>query len=434
MRRFTHLSTLLSLSLLFSAVGLFAQVQRFPIGQKSTPSSAEVSLELITRFQQYSSGGLVRGDHYDTDIYSPKSVNITASGKMYVQSLEGLKTVVYQVDSTGAIEKKTVIKHTFGSSDGHLFGGETTVFGYPYKQARANPNIFSGKPVESCLTHKGKYLWVTYYRRTFDPHAESPSAVAIIDTEADTIVRVMPTGPLPKMVAASPDGKWLAITHWGDNTVGILDISSASPAEWTYVKHLVVDRQLAMNFSGSVNRDSNCGYCLRGTVFTPDSDHLIVGRMGGGGLAVFAMDSLYYLGTVWGMEGNVRHLAIHGETLYLTANRSGKAQKASLEGVISAAENGERTFADWKTVYCQGTGARTGVVSPDGRYLFVAVNNHNKIAVVRTEDMVVVATVGADSYPVGMDISPDGTLLAVTSQGRSGGGGNSVMVYRVSYR
>ncbi|MBK8803076.1 MAG: hypothetical protein IPN71_13675 [Fibrobacteres bacterium] len=45
--------------------------------------------------------------------------------------------------------------------------------------------------------------------------------------------------------------------------------------------------------------------------------------------------------------------------------------------------------------------------------------------------MAVVATIQADSYPVGMDLSPDGKWLVVTAQGHTDGGGNSVMVYRV---
>jgi len=40
----------------------------------------------------------------------------------------------------------------------------------------------------------------------------------------------------------------------------------------------------------------------------------------------------------------------------------------------------------------------------------------------------------ADSYPVGMDISADGRLLIVTAQGKSNGGGNSVMLYQLSYQ
>jgi DNA-binding beta-propeller fold protein YncE len=47
--------------------------------------------------------------------------------------------------------------------------------------------------------------------------------------------------------------------------------------------------------------------------------------------------------------------------------------------------------------------------------------------------MKVVAQCPADSYPVGMDISSDGKTLIVTSQGKSGDGGNSVMVYKIEY-
>ena len=130
---------------------------------------------------------------------------------------------------------------------------------------------------------------MTYYRRSYDKNAESPSAVAIIDTELDEIVRVMPTGPLPKMIASSEDGKYMAITHWGDNTIGIIDIASDTVANFNYVKHLVVDRKLTLKYKEGVkiNRDAQCGYCLRGTVFSPDSKYLLVGRMGGGGIAVF---------------------------------------------------------------------------------------------------------------------------------------------------
>ena len=40
--------------------------------------------------------------------------------------------------------------------------------------------------------------------------------LAIIDTDKDEIVRVMPSGALPKMIATSPDNKFVAVTHWGE--------------------------------------------------------------------------------------------------------------------------------------------------------------------------------------------------------------------------
>ena len=47
--------------------------------------------------------------------------------------------------------------------------------------------------------------------------------------------------------------------------------------------------------------------------------------------------------------------------------------------------------------------------------------------------MKVVAEIPADSYPVGMDISSDDKELIVTAQGKSSGGGNSVMVFKINF-
>jgi hypothetical protein len=46
--------------------------------------------------------------------------------------------------------------------------------------------------------------------------------------------------------------------------------------------------------------------------------------------------------------------------------------------------------------------------------------------------MKVVAEIPADSYPVGMGISPNGKHLIVTAQGKANGGGNSVMIYEIN--
>ena len=76
-------------------------------------------------------------------------------------------------------------------------------------------------------------------------------------------------------------------------------------------------------------------------------------------------------------------------------------------------------------------GARTIVLSPDGRYLFAACNSSSCMAVVDTRTMKLLGTIAADSYPVGLDISADGQYLFLTSQGRNDRGGNSVDIFRV---
>lgn len=418
------------LFVLFLHLSVFAQVVRIPIGKTSTPADAPVKLTLSARIQNYNYNATSPVDYVNKHINSPKSVNIfDEKNKYYIHSLEGCETLVLSLDSNKLIK---VIKHNFGATQSGLFL-EKTALGYSFTST-GNVNIFSGKPVESCFSHNKKYLWVSYYRRSFDANAIQPSAVAIIDTDCDSIVRVMPTGPLPKMVAASPDGKYLAITHWGDNTIGIVDISSQNPAEFHYVNHFIVEYKLSLSGMNNtpVNRDSECGFCLRGTVFTPDSKYLMVGRMGGGGIAVFAMDSMKYRGTLWGMKSNVRHLMLAGDYLYLSANNPGFVQRAPLDSLISCVERKKFTYNGWESVFV-GTGARTIDVSPDGQFVYAAVNNESKISVVRTSDMKVVATIAADSYPVGLAISGDGKKVIVTSQGKPGGGGNSVMIFSVEF-
>jgi len=44
-----------------------------------------------------------------------------------------------------------------------------------------------------------------------------------------------------------------------------------------------------------------------------------------------------------------------------------------------------------------------------------------------------IASIPMDSYPVGLDISPNAKRVYVTSQGRSGHGGNSVNVLKIDY-
>jgi DNA-binding beta-propeller fold protein YncE len=414
-----------------SATGL-----RIPMGTASSPKDARVAMKLVARFQNYDSSPSGAGDTHDPDIFSPKSARFLSDGsKVYVNSLEGLKTPVYNPKTKTKI---TTIDHVFGPEDGGLFQGLTTIYGYPYYRHHksGDDNQFGGKPVESALSHSDRYLWVPYYRRDFDVGARSPSAVSIIDTQTDTIVRVLPTGPIPKYVAISPDNHWAAISHWGDNTVAMVDISSGNPATFKYAeKRMVVEKILDQKNLGG-NRDASCGSCLRGTVFSPDGTVLLVARMGDGGIAGFDVASQAYLGTVKGMPETPRHLVFSpdGQTLYFSANRSGHVGKIATEEILRLLRGAKTSRVErqgWDTVYVGG-GARTLEVSPDGKTLFAAVNGRSQIVAVDSATLKILAKVRTDSYTVGLAVSPDGSQVWTTSQGRGGKGGNSVCVYEVT--
>lgn len=399
------------------------------INRSVVSTCGSMRITLTSKRQNY--GGSV--DTRDDAIFSPKSVNIHPNkNKYYVNSLEGGTTVVFEM---GTNRRLKVISHRLGSKHDPLWGKSSPL--YRFEHYRKN-NHFMGKPVEAVFSHGGRYLWVPYYRRSYDINAQDPSAVAVIDTQSDEIVRLMETGPLPKMIAISHDNRYIAVSHWGNNTVGIINIESNNPMKWHHSKLYVVDYVLPLNYSltKSVNRDNGSGYALRGTLFTPDDRYLLVGCMGGGGgIAVIDMKKQKYLGRVTGMMSGVRHLVLSNGYLYLSINGSGYVQRIKLDKFIDAATRitGKSIQLTGWTNCKVGAGARTIEVSPCGKYIFAACNVASMLYVVDAKQMKVIATIQVDSFPVGLDVSSNGKTLITTSQGRSGYGGNAVDIFNIEY-
>ena len=371
----------------------------------------------------------------DRQVYSPKSALFSQDGrKLYVNSLEGGQTLVY---SWPDLKKMKTITHVFNAQNDFLFQGQTTAFDLPfYTQSRdGNPNHFMGKPVEMALSHDGRYLWITYYRRNYDNFAQSPSAVAIVDTESDQIVRVIPTGPIPKFIAISPDNQTAAIVHWGNNTVGLLDISSRDPRDFAYKGLVTIEHQLDQSTLANTNRDATCGFCLRGAVFDSTSTYLMVARMGGGGVAGIYVPTNRYLGTVLNFPFTPRHLVLTADqqNLVVSSNIGGYLSKIPVNKILAAliAANGHRVMGPAPKSVFVGVGARTVEVQHNGNLAFVAVNNNIQLVAVDLNQMIVVGRQNIDPYPVGLAISHDDQFVVVTSQGREGRGGNSVNILRI---
>jgi DNA-binding beta-propeller fold protein YncE len=391
-----------------------------------------VSLELIARFQHYNPRPVNVNDHFDRFIFSPKSVRFLSDGsKAYVNALEGFATVVYDPQR---LKRSDVIIHRFRKKHAHLFNNNEGSPWLPFPaDAPAEPNEFDGKPVESALSIDGKYLWIPYYRRSYDPFSVMPSAIAVVDTRSDRIVRVMSTGPIPKYVVPSPDGKWLAVVHWGNNTVGLIDVSSGTPKDYRHAGLVTVGKRIDLDKIEKTDRDHGCGFCLRGAVFSNDSRYLLVARMGGGGIAVIDTRHQRYIGTVRGMRQTPRHLVLSsdGETLFLSSSFEGYVSAYRISDLIAAARRNQKSLRPLREVYT-GLATRTIAISPDDRLIFAAVNKESKIVVLEASTLRKLLELPANSYPVGMAVSPDGHQLWVTAQGRKRRGGNSVTVYRIT--
>lgn len=405
-------------------------VVRSAIGDFAQSADGAITLRNATKRQQFN--GLQKAT-FDRDIASPKSAGFHPDGsRLYVNSLEGCATVVYDART---MRKLKVISHRFNPAADTRWATPSGFYPWThYADGASRP--FSGKPVEMAFSHRGRYLWVPYYRRSFDINAQDPSAIAVIDTRTDSIVRMFETGPLPKMVATSNAGNLLAITHWGDNTVGLIDISGNRPERWHHLSPIAIGRKLKLDFplDQSVDRDSKSGLLLRGTIFTPGDRHMLVGCMGGS-IAVVDMASRRHAGFINDIY-NVRHLALRGERVYASQNVAGKIWSIAADSLTAAidraATEGRRDISanGWRG--CQvGKGARTLEVSPDGHYTFVACNLDSRVDVVDNTSMKVVASIRCDSYPVGLALSRRGGTLAVTSQGRHGHGGNSLNLFNI---
>ena len=414
-------------------IGIRAQAPTGGVTSQS-PSGGRppLALELVARFQHYDPNPSHPADHFDRYVFSPKSVHFSPDGKkVYVNALEGFATLVFAGKNP---ERRTVIIHRYGPAQQPITAGAAGAsWGEaPGFAASEAPDRFAGKPVEFATTHGGRYLWISYYRWDYDLLGVFPSAVAVVDTRRDEIVRVIATGPIPKYLAASPDGKWLAVIHWGDNTVGLIDVSGERPEAFRRAALITVGRRLSLEIDQPLDRDRYCGYCLRGAVFTPDSRHLLVGKMGGGGIAVLDVAEKRHLGTVHGMKSTPRHLVLSpdGKTLYVSSNFSGYVAAFRTAELVTAARNGRSRISPLRETHT-GAGTRTIALTPDGTLLFAAVHNSSQVMALDATTLDILLEIPADSYPVGLAVSPDGRRLWVTSQGRKLRGGNSVSVYRI---
>lgn len=121
--------------------------------------------------------------------------------------------------------------------------------------------------------------------------------------------------------------------------------------------------------------------------------------------------------------------------LIYTLNQTGAVQRIRLSDFLAALPSIEKhrvKVEGWETCRVD-RGARTISISPDGRYVFAACNQNSSLCVVDTETFKMVGRVPVDSYPVGLEISADGQMVYVTSQGRNNSGGNAVNVFHIDY-
>lgn len=348
---------------------------------------------------------------YDKDMLSPKSAHWIKPDTVAINALERGATIIY---NTNTWQKEKIISHTFEHPE---------FINLSHYSGKLSTRGFMGKPVE--MTSNADYTWIPYYRFSWDNASRENSGIAQVSNKSLEVVKLLPAGNIPKMITLSHQQKLLASTNWGDNTIGLYQMENNTPVSY---KEVVVEHKLnGASLSG--DRDKNCGYCLRGTVFTQDDKYLIVGRMGGGGLAIIDAVNGQYLGTTRAVPLTPRHLVTSkdGQTLYISTSFSGQVARLSVQKLIDNWKT--LKLSDWQ-ILSLGAGVRTIALSQDEKYLYAAMNGSSQIAVIDMQQWKVVQKIKVASFPVGLAVSPDDRYILATSQGKSGqGGGNHLDVY-----
>lgn len=337
---------------------------------------------------------------FGSSISSPKSVAF-AGGLAWIQSLEA--GLVLGVDPTTlALEARI-----------------------PMLDGRRG-----GLPVEAVATHSGRFLWVSSYRHRDDPGAHQPSFVLVIDTQARRPALSLPAGHVPKIIAWHEPSSQAAVVNWGDNSVDLWDASSHDPHLWRKTSTVLVGGSLYSPPSPVIDRDHQCGLCLRGAAFNADGRYLAVARMHGGGISLIDTRQSREIGVWHGAPQPSRHLLTSPDrqTLYLSSTQSGSVSRVRFPALIEAALQGRDALARLRPENLfLGSEIRSLALDPSGSSLFAAVRGASRIVWIDLASWREVASVSAPSFPVGLGVSPDGSFLWATSQGP----GDSVSIWRI---
>lgn len=238
---------------------------------------------------------------------------------------------------------------------------------------------YKGAPVEGSFSPDGKYLYFSNYAmygRGFTKEGTdkcSPadgydtSFVSRVNLKSYTIDAVYPVGSVPKVVAVTPDNKFILVSNWCSYTVTVISVDS-----------------------GKTVKSVKIGRYPRGIAITQDSVYAYVAEMGGSG--VHRIDLRDFSKTFLPVGINPRAVVLSPDqkVLYVTLNSSGKIAAWDLEksNLIKSVRTGKT--------------ARSLDISSDGSALFVVNYESGTISKVRASDMKLIQTIKVCNEPIGV--------------------------------
>lgn len=318
-----------------------------------------------------------------------KSVLFNKTGeKLYAMNLEGMSIYEFH-QASRLIEREFKFKPTEGT-------------GWDYETHKPMPS-FEEKPVEACLSHDDKLLWVSLHNAAsivpipIDPaisHGEDTSHNAVKQkkiyieytgsTNKDSIqVPVIATGNTPKIIARTADSKHLLVSNWHSHSVSVLATDTAA---FPYAKTVSTLPVSAIP---------------RGIVVDDQRKKSYVAIMGGASITVINNET-------WAKESDIpvasnpRHIVLTDNGRILVSyNRL--ARIACIDPITR------------KTLFSAPTPAqpRTIALSKNYKFLFVTCYSSDKVEVfkINNNSFTRVASLPCKGHPVGVDIFEDDNKL-----------------------
>jgi YVTN family beta-propeller protein len=262
----------------------------------------------------------------------------------------------------------------------NLYGNKTQLIDAATMQV-LRTNTWDGEPVEVGFTHGGQRAWISLYEN---------ETVLVVDTDTGALLARIKVGVIPKVIAPSPDGKWVYVANWGHVppkkgekfTVSVLDAEAM-----TRVKDIPVVR------------------IPRGMAFTPDGKYAYIANMGESRLTKVDVAAGHTVVGHFEVGPGPRHVVGDraGKFLYVSLNKGNRIVKYAVaeDRAVAAAEVGVQP--------------RTIDLSPDERYLYVCNYQDDALGVVDTETMRQIFTVPTDHHPIGVAASPEGRRVWVAN-------------------
>ena len=316
-----------------------------------------------------------------------KSVLFNNNGsKLYAMNLEGMS--IYEFDQP---TRKVIRNFRFKPTKG---------LGWDY--ANDKPiSSYQEKPVEACLSHDDKILWVSLHNaegivpiRVDSMNANRSSAknkkakkIRVIypgiSKKDSFYTPLIKTGKTPKIISRTADSKYLLVSNWHSYTVSVLETNIH---EYPFAK--VISTIPVSDIP-------------RGIVVDDNNNRSFVAIMGGSSITVIN-------NTVWmkeddiKVESNPRHIVMDtSDHIFVSYNKLAKI--ACLDA------------ATGKTLFTASTAAqpRTIILSKNHRFLFVTCYSSDIVEVFKITDtgFTKVISLRCKGHPVGVDIFEDDNKL-----------------------